>query len=89
MVGDRSDDRIRPSVVARLVGAGLVVVGIAHLLVPGVLLSVARVSYDRVLDVAFEPRARTGRRVRLVGLGMVAAGAHLVYHGGVRPARGE
>ena len=68
-------------------GAVLVVAGLAHLLVPGLLLWVAGVGYDRVLDIQFESGEHTKRRLRLVGFGMIATGAHLLYHGGLRPRR--
>jgi uncharacterized protein YjeT (DUF2065 family) len=35
--------------------------------------------------VEFRPGEGSKRRVRLVGLAMAATGAHLLYHGGVRP----
>ena len=71
----------------RPVGAVLVVAGLGHLLVPGLLLWLAGWGYDRILDVRFEPGERTKRRVRLVGFGMIATGAHLLYYGGLRPRR--
>ncbi|WP_135821773.1 hypothetical protein [Halostella litorea] len=70
---------------ARLAGLAMVLTGTAHLLVPGLLLRTAQVGYGAVLDARFDPGDATRRRVRLLGLGMVAAGAHLLYHGGVRP----
>ncbi|MEF8820859.1 MAG: hypothetical protein V5A52_01155 [Halovenus sp.] len=66
-------------------GAVLLFAGLAHLLVPGLLLWLAGVGYDRILGVRFEPGERTKRRVRLVGFGMIATGAHLLYYGGIRP----
>lgn len=69
----------------RPLGATLLVAGVFHLLVPGLLLSTARIGYERVLGVRFRPRSNATRRVRVVGLGMIATGAHLLYHGGVRP----
>lgn len=45
-----------------------VLAGVVHLLLPEQLLSTARMTYDRVLAVGFEPRANATRRVRLVGL---------------------
>ncbi|MEF8782372.1 MAG: hypothetical protein V5A39_09750 [Haloarculaceae archaeon] len=42
--------------------------GVVHLLLPKQLLSTARMAYDRVLAVDFEPRTNATRRVRLVGL---------------------
>jgi len=76
-----------PRTVVRLGGVGLVLAGLVHLLVPGVLLSTGRVAYDFGLDVRFEPQERARSRVRAVGLAMVAAGAHLAYYGGIVPRR--
>lgn len=69
----------------RPLGAVLLCAGIAHVLLPRVLLAVAAAGYARVLGVDFEPGATTPRRVRAVGIGMVLLGGHLVYHGGLRP----
>ena len=74
---------VASATVARLVGAVLVVTGVAHLLRPGTLLETGEVAYGRVLDVGFRPREGASARVRLVGAAMVAAGAHLAYHGGL------
>ena len=76
-----------PTPVVRLVGLGLVLTGVVHLLRPGALLATARVAYDRTLNVRFEPRDGTASRVRLAGVAMVAAGALLACHGGVVPGR--
>lgn len=76
-----------PTPVVRLVGVGLVLAGVVHLLRPGALLATARVAYDLALDVRFEPRDGAALRVRLAGLAMAAAGAHLAYHGGAVPGR--
>jgi len=55
---------------------GLGAAGIVHLLVPRLLLRTAATLYDRVLGVRFEPTPRAARRVRAIGLCMVAvAGA--------------
>jgi uncharacterized protein YjeT (DUF2065 family) len=70
---------------ARPFGAALVLAGLVHVLAPRLLLGTARVGYDLVLDVEFEASGRSPRRVRVVGLGLVAAGAHLLYHGGIVP----
>ena len=70
---------------SRAAGLLFVVAGLVHLLVPRLLLRTAAVGYDTALAVEFEPRANASRRVRLVGVGLLAAGAHLLYHGGVRP----
>ena len=76
-----------PRFPARLTGAVLVLVGFAHLLAPGVLLRTARLGYRYVLRVEFEPKSGASGRVRLIGLALVAAGAHLLYHGGIAPRR--
>jgi hypothetical protein len=72
---------------ARPLGALLSLAGLLHLLVPDRLLSLASTGYDRALDVSFSPRDGATARVRLLGLAMLAAGAHLLYYGGVRPRR--
>jgi len=69
----------------RLVGALLVLTGLAHLVVPTVLLNLASWSYETILDVEFKPGATASTRVRALGVGLVAAGAHLLYYGGVLP----
>lgn len=76
-------DSTRP----RLVGALLVLSGLAHLLVPTFLLNLASRSYSTVLNVDFDPDSGASTRVRAVGVGLVAAGAHLLYYGGVLPAK--
>lgn len=81
----RADARRAARAAPRPFGLVLVLAGIAHLLVPGVLLRAARPAYRLALDVRFRPGERAQRRVRLLGLAMIAAGAHLLYHGGVRP----
>lgn len=73
----------------RPLGALLVVVGLAHLLAPGLLLWTASLGYRWVLAVEFDPRQGATRRVRLAGLGMVAAGGHLLYYGGIRRTKSE
>lgn len=70
---------------SRPAGALLVLAGLLHLLAPGVLLWTGRVGYGAVLNVTFDPEDGAKRRVRLAGLGLVAAGGHLLYHGGIRP----
>ncbi|WP_257299523.1 hypothetical protein [Haloarchaeobius sp. FL176] len=72
---------------ARPVGALLSLAGVVHLLVPERLLALASTGYDIALDVAFSPRDGATTRVRLLGLAMLAAGAHLLYYGGVLPGR--
>lgn len=58
----------------RVTSVGLAALGFVHLLAPRVLLAVARGLYWLVLDVRFEPTERSPRRVRLVGICMVAVG---------------
>jgi uncharacterized protein YjeT (DUF2065 family) len=70
----------------RLVGLLLVAAGLAHLVAPTALLNLAKQSYSAVLDVDFDPRAGASTRVRALGVGLVAAGAHLLYYGGVVPS---
>lgn len=59
---------------ATTTGAGLILLGLAHLLVPGPLLAAASTGYERVLNVEFVPDAGAVRRVRFVGLVMLAVG---------------
>lgn len=58
-------------------GGTLIVIGLVHLLAPGRLLTAATVAYDRTLDVTFSPESKAVRRVRLVGLVMIALGTIL------------
>jgi hypothetical protein len=51
----------------------LVATALAHLLVPRLLLGLAARAYRLGLAVEFEPTDAAARRVRLVGVGMVAA----------------
>jgi len=53
---------------ARLTAVALALTGVAHLVVPDLLLRTARWGYDRVLAVDFEPRENAIRRVRTLGL---------------------
>jgi hypothetical protein len=90
MVGRDAGNRRRPVewpewLPARLVGVVFVFAGGIHLLLPGTLLATGRVAYDLALRVRFEPRDGAHRRVRVVGAAMVAAGLHLLYHGGLIP----
>ena len=62
----------------------LLMTGLAHLLVPNLLLDCARAAYGLTLDVAFLPRDGATRRVRLLGVVFTAAAALLF--GGV-PSR--
>lgn len=57
-----------------LVARGLAAAGVAHLVAPDRLLAAARRGY-RLLDVEFRPGPTATARVRLVGVGMLAAAA--------------
>jgi hypothetical protein len=59
---------------SRVVAAGLILFGVAHLVTPGALLAAARRAYDLGLDVEFSSGDGSTGRVRLVGVGMVLAG---------------
>jgi hypothetical protein len=59
---------------ATTTGAGLILLGLAHLMAPGPLLAAARTGYDRLLNVEFVTDPAAVRRVRLVGLVMLAVG---------------
>ncbi|WP_336325542.1 hypothetical protein [Halovenus sp. HT40] len=80
--GDSGSDPTQP----RIAGALLVVTGLVHLVAPTTLLGLAERSYRLVLSVDFEPRQGASTRVRALGLGLVAAGAHLLYYGGLLPS---
>lgn len=56
-----------------LAEASLFVAALVHLLIPGALLAVARVTYRGVLCVEFDPKPGARRRVRLVGLALLTA----------------
>lgn len=56
------------------VGGGLIIAGLVHLLAPRTLLRTARRAYRRSLAVDFQRTGRTERRVRAVGLAMLAVG---------------
>jgi hypothetical protein len=58
----------RPPTLLRLAAIASALTGLAHLLVPDLLLRAAEVGYDRVLAVDFDPRENSTRRVRLLGL---------------------
>lgn len=62
-------------------GVLLVIAGIVHILAPRLLLKMAEKGYKMALAVDFTPNSRSTRRVRAVGIGMVLAGLHLLYHG--------
>ena len=72
--------------VPRLVGAGLLLSGLAHLLAPTTLLQLAQRGYSLVLNVEFDPLPGASNRVRAIGLGLIAAGAHLLYYDGILPS---
>lgn len=76
-------DTTRP----RLVGALLVLAGVVHLVVPSTLLELVEWGYETVFRVEFDPLPGASARVRAVGLGLIAAGAHLLYYGGIRPSK--
>lgn len=85
--GTREESRttLQPTA-PRIVGALLVVAGVVHLLAPTVLLKLARRGYRTVLNVEFEPLPGATNRVRALGAGFVATGAHLLYYGGILPS---
>ena len=68
---------VRIDIAPRLLWVGAALAGVVHLLVPGVLLWTGRVAYKWVLSVEFEPKLGAKRRVRLVGVGFLAAAAAL------------
>jgi hypothetical protein len=59
----------------RLLWTGTALAGVVHLLVPGLLLRTARLGYRLVLAVEFRPRDGARRRVRAVGMGLLALAA--------------
>lgn len=59
---------------ATTIGAGLILLGLVHLLLPRPLLAAARTGYDRLLNIDFSPETGTTHRVRFVGLLMLAIG---------------
>ena len=69
----------------RLLGVGLVAVGLVHLCGANRLLDLGEAAYGVVLDVDFDPGRTAAWRVRGFGLLFLAAGAHLAYHGRVVP----
>jgi uncharacterized protein YjeT (DUF2065 family) len=56
------------------VGSGLIIGGLVHLLFPNQLLTTARYAYRHSLAVGFDPNQDAERRVRAIGLVMLAAG---------------
>jgi len=61
----------------RIVWLGTLLAGVAHLLAPGFLLATARRGYRRVLAVEFDPKRGARRRVRGIGLALLALAAVL------------
>ncbi|RLM96677.1 hypothetical protein [Haloarcula sp. Atlit-7R] len=61
----------------RLLWVGTALAGALHLLVPGLLLSSARLGYRWVLAVEFAPQEKSRRRVRLLGVAFLAIAAAL------------
>lgn len=60
-----------------LLSLGAALVGVVHLLIPGILLKTARWGYRWILAVEFDPKPGATGRVRLVGLGFLAVAAVL------------
>lgn len=56
----------------RLVWLGTALAGLAHLLVPGLLLRTAKLGYRYALAVEFDPKQGAKLRVRLAGVGFLA-----------------
>lgn len=59
---------------ATTLGRGFVTAGLVHLLAPNALLAAARYAYKRFLAVDLDVDDRAERRVRAVGLAMLATG---------------
>lgn len=59
---------------ATSVGRGFITAGLVHLLAPRALLVAAQYVYKRVLAIDFDGGAGTERRVRAIGLVLLAAG---------------
>ncbi|MFC6903980.1 hypothetical protein [Halalkalicoccus tibetensis] len=59
---------------ATAAGRGFIVAGLVHLLAPGLLIDAARYAYDRVLSAEFDGGRETNRRLRAVGLVLLALG---------------
>jgi hypothetical protein len=70
----------------RITGALLVVTGLIHIVAPEVLLGLARQGYGSILKVKFDPLPEATTRVRMLGVGWLAAGAHLLYYGSIHPS---
>jgi hypothetical protein len=58
----------------RLAARGALAAGLLHVLLPELLVDVVRFCYDVALDVSFVPRDRTARRVRFLGVALLALG---------------
>jgi len=69
----------------RTAGLVLLGVGLASLFVPGALLRLVGGPLAWLLDASVKTSDDTPTRLRLLGLAMAAAGAHLAYHGSVAP----
>jgi hypothetical protein len=52
----------------RLAVVGALLSGVVHILLPELLIDLARFGYDAVLDVSFVSRDETAQRVRLLGV---------------------
>lgn len=59
---------------ATAAGRAFIVAGLVHLLAPGTLIDAARYAYDRVLAAEFDGDPETERRLRAVGLVLLALG---------------
>ncbi|MXR52400.1 hypothetical protein GRX03_12395 [Halovenus sp. WSH3] len=70
----------------RITGVLLILAGVAHLAVPTRLLDIAARVYHAVLKVEFDPLPEASNRVQVLGVGLIAAGAHLLYYGGLLPS---
>lgn len=83
---DGSERKESKSRLPQVAGALLAMTGLAHLLAPTTLLGLAERGYSTVLNVDFDPRPGASKRVRALGIGLLAAGAHLLYYNGVLPS---
>ena len=68
---------VRVDLPPRLLWVGAALAGVVPLLFPGLLLGAGRWSYRLFLRVEFDPKPGAKRRVRLVGLGLLAVAATL------------
>jgi len=97
--GVKTDDRVMSALEAvdehvqglpegsrtRPVGLAVLAAGLACTLLPGVCSRPVGGTVARLLDVSYETSEHTGGRLRILGVATIAAGAHLAYHGSVRP----